>query len=57
MLATKHIVGSLREIRGGRWSAGAFLSTLRPPLVDGVFDLRDPKPMLALYRRSFGRRD
>ena len=30
--------------------------TIRPPLVDGVFDLRDPTPMLALYRRSIGRR-
>lgn len=56
MLATKHIVGSLREIRSRRWDTRTFLSTLRPPLVDGVFDLRDPKPMLALYRRSFGRR-
>lgn len=56
MLATKHIAGSLREIRAGTWGARDFLATVRPPLVDGVFDLRDPRPMLALYRRSLGAR-
>ena len=56
ILATKHLAGSAREIRRGDWSVGEFLRTVRPPLVDGVFDLRDPRPMLALYRRNLGRR-
>ena len=56
MLATKHLVGSAREIRAGTWGARDFLATVRPPVVDGVFDLRDPRPMLSLYRRSLGAR-
>lgn len=56
MLATKHLLGSAREVRAGTWGARDFLATLRPPVVDGVFDLRDPRPMLSLYRRSIGAR-
>jgi D-aspartate ligase len=52
ILATKHLTGSLREIRRGEWSARPFAATLRPPVVDGVLDLRDPRPALALYGRS-----
>lgn len=59
ILATKHLAGSVREIRRGQWTARAFASTLRPPVVDGVLDPRDPRPALALYGRalrSLGRR-
>lgn len=56
ILATKHLAGSLREIRRGEWTARAFASTLRPPVVDGVLDLRDPRPALALYARALRRR-
>lgn len=52
MLAPKHIGGSLREIRRGQWDVGAFAASVRPPVVDGVIDLRDPRPMVALYSRS-----
>jgi predicted ATP-grasp superfamily ATP-dependent carboligase len=55
MLATKHLAGSAREIRRGQWSAGAFARTLRPPVVDGVLDPRDPRPALALYGRALRR--
>lgn len=55
ILATKHLTGSLREIRRGEWSVRAFASTVRPPVVDGVLDLRDPRPALALYARALGR--
>jgi predicted ATP-grasp superfamily ATP-dependent carboligase len=55
ILATKHLAGSVREIRRGQWSAGAFARTLRPPVVDGVLDPRDPRPALALYGRSLRR--
>jgi D-aspartate ligase len=56
ILATKHLAGSVREIRRGEWSARAFASTLRPPVVDGVLDLRDPRPAIALYARALRRR-
>jgi predicted ATP-grasp superfamily ATP-dependent carboligase len=51
VLLTKHLVGSVDEIRRGRWSAGPFLRSLAPPVRDGVFDARDPRPALALYER------
>ena len=51
VLLTKHLVGSAREIRRDEWSARPFLSSLRPPVRDGVFDVRDPRPGLALYER------
>ena len=42
MLLTRHLGASPGEIRRGDWTARAFLGTLRPPLVDGVLDPRDP---------------
>jgi predicted ATP-grasp superfamily ATP-dependent carboligase len=51
MLAGKHLVDSAREIRGGDWSVRPFLRSLRPPITDGVLDVRDPQPALALYER------
>jgi len=55
-LAGKHLAGSAREIRRGQWSAREFAASMRPPLVEGVIDLRDPKPALALYGRHLRRR-
>ena len=52
ILATKHLGGSVREIRRGEWTARAFAATVRPPVVDGVLDPRDPRPALALYGRA-----
>jgi len=51
VLGPKHVGASLGEIRAGGWSAGAFARSLRPPLVDGVLDVRDPRPALGLYGR------
>lgn len=56
ILATKHLAGSAREIRRGEWTARAFAATLRPPVIDGVLDPRDPRPALALYGRALRRR-
>lgn len=56
MLATKHLVGSAREIRRGEWTAGALAASLRPPVIDGVLDPRDLRPALALYGRALRRR-
>jgi predicted ATP-grasp superfamily ATP-dependent carboligase len=55
MLAGKHLVASVREVRSGRWEAGAFLHTLRPPFRDGVLDARDPRPAVGLYGRMLKR--
>jgi D-aspartate ligase len=55
VLLTKHLVGSVGEVRRGEWSARPFLQSLRPPIRDAVFDPRDPRPALALYER-LGRR-
>ena len=54
-LAAKHLVASPREIRAGRWSAGEFARSLRPPIIDGVLDPRDPRPALRQYG-GFARR-
>ena len=51
VLASKHLAGSARELRRGEWSLRPFLSSLRPPISDGVIDPRDPRPALALYSR------
>lgn len=56
MLAGKHLAGSVRELRRGEWSLRPFLSSLRPPISDGVIDPRDPRPALALYSRMARRR-
>ena len=56
MLAGKHLAGSVRELRRGEWSLRPFLSSLRPPISDGVIDPRDPRPALALYSRIARRR-
>ncbi len=52
ILAGKHLAGSAREIRRGEWTVRALASSLRPPVVDGVLDPRDPRPALALYGRA-----
>ena len=40
--------GAPGRVDGG----GAFLRALRPPIIDGVLDPRDPRPALALYARQ-----
>ncbi|MDX6646301.1 MAG: D-aspartate ligase [Miltoncostaeaceae bacterium] len=50
-LLTKHLVASPRELARGQWGARAFLESIRPPLMDGVLDPRDPRPALAHLRR------
>jgi D-aspartate ligase len=54
-LLAKHVVAGAREVRAGAWSARRFAASLRPPLTDGVFDLRDPRPGVAQVRRLVGR--
>ena len=54
-LIGKHAVASAREIRAGRYSPLEFLASLRPPIADGVIDLRDPRPAIALYGRMLRR--
>lgn len=54
-LAGKHLAGSAREIARGQWGVGPFLRSMRPPLVEGVIDLRDPRPALELYGRMLRR--
>ena len=56
VLASKHLAGSARELRRGEWSLRPFLSSLRPPISDGVIDPRDPRPAVALYSRIARRR-
>jgi hypothetical protein len=51
VLLTKHLAGSAGELRRREWSARPFLASLRPPVRDGVFDPRDPRPAFALYER------
>ncbi len=55
VLSAKHLVGSAREIRRREWTVPAFLGSLRPPVADGVIDLRDPRPAMA-YARLLHRR-
>lgn len=55
ILALKHVPASAREVAGGRWSAGAFARSVRPPVRDGVLDVRDPRPALSQLGRLAGR--
>jgi D-aspartate ligase len=55
MLATRHLTASPREVLRGKWSAREFLSSLRPPIRDGVLDPRDPRPAITLARRHLHR--
>jgi predicted ATP-grasp superfamily ATP-dependent carboligase len=50
-LLAKHLVASAREIRRGEWGLRELAGSLRPPVVDGVLDPRDPRPALAQIRR------
>lgn len=56
LLTPKHLAASARELRRRQWTVGEFAYTLRPPLVDGVLSLRDPRPglgqVLRLARRG-----
>ncbi len=54
-LLTRHLAESPGEIRRGEWTAREFLASLRPPLVDGVLDPRDPGPTVALHRAYLAR--
>lgn len=54
-LIGKHLLASAREIRAGRYSPAELVRSLRPPVADGVIDLRDPRPALALYGRILRR--
>ena len=49
-LAFKHLAASAREVRAGEWDLSELLHSLRPPITDGVIDLRDPRPILAQLR-------
>jgi predicted ATP-grasp superfamily ATP-dependent carboligase len=50
-LLAKHLVASVREMTRGQWSPRAFAASVRPPLVDGVLSLSDPRPAVAQLRR------
>ena len=50
-LLAKHVAASAREVGRGEWGAREALASLRPPLVDGVLDARDPRPGLAQLQR------
>ena len=56
MLALKHVPAGIREVARGEWGAGAFAASLRPPVVDGVLDPRDPRPSLGQIARLARRR-
>ncbi len=52
VLATRHIGAGVREIATKRWTVGGLLATLRPPIREGVWDLRDPRPGLGQVGRQ-----
>jgi D-aspartate ligase len=54
-LLTKHLVASPREVARGEWRVRDFLASVRPPLMDGVLDPRDPRPAIAHLRRLIRR--
>lgn len=44
VLATRHLGAGVREVMSRRWTVGGLLRTLRPPIREGVWDLRDIRP-------------
>lgn len=49
MLTAKHLTASAAEVRGGRWGLRDFARSVRPPVIDGVLDPRDPLPGARQY--------
>lgn len=52
VLATRHIGAGVREISRGQWTAKELAKTLLPPIREGVWDLRDPRPALGQVSRQ-----
>ena len=51
VLSARHLPASAGEVRRGRWGARGAAATLRPPVVDGVASLSDPRPGLVQAAR------
>ena len=53
-LLGKHLAATPADLRARRLTPRAAAASLRPPLMDGVIDPRDPRPAIAGYRRAAG---
>ena len=51
ILSGRHLPATARELARRRWSPVSAATSLRPPLVDGVWSIRDPKPGVSSYGR------
>ena len=56
VLSAKHLAASAGEVRRGRLGRKAALHTVRPPFIDGVWSVTDPKPGIDQMRRLITRR-
>ncbi|MEQ8833806.1 MAG: hypothetical protein RIB67_05100 [Miltoncostaeaceae bacterium] len=52
VLATRHVGAAVGEIRRGQWTVPELLKTLRPPIREGVWDLRDLRPGIGQTTRQ-----
>ncbi len=56
VISARHLPATAGELRRGRWGRHAALSSLRPPVVDGVLSLSDPLPGLGQVGRIVRRK-
>lgn len=52
VLFTRHVGAAVGEIRRGQWTVPELLETLRPPIREGVWDLRDLRPGIGQTTRQ-----
>ena len=55
ILSGRHLPATARELARRRWSPVSAATSLRPPLVDGVWSIRDPRPGVSSYGRIIRR--
>ena len=56
VLSAKHLAASAGEVRRGRLGRKTAMHTMKPPFIDGVWSVTDPKPGLDQMRRLVTRR-
>ncbi len=56
VLSARHLPATAGELRRGRWGRSAAVQSLRPPVIDAVWSLSDPRPGMHQARRMATRR-
>ncbi len=55
VLSAKHVLATVGEVGRGHWGSTAAAQTLKPPIVDGVWSITDPRPGMSQLGRMIRR--